>query len=378
MEEALYGASGGYYERGSAAIGRDGDFYTAPDATPAFGRTLAGQLAECFARLGEEACDIVELGAGKGFMAADILDALAEEHAPLYRRLTYWIVERSGAMRAAQARSLEAHAARVRWGPDIGAIRPDGIAGCVVSNEFYDALPVRVVTRRGGALLERRVGLAGQGGAGPDEGARGPGPFAWVDAPAEDPELIEYASRYGAAAQEGSIAEAGLAARDFAGRVARAVRRGFQLVIDYGERADRLYDARIRPAGTLLAYRRHQAVDDVLDRPGTQDLTAHVNFSAIEDASREAGMPGVGFTTQDRFLIALGLAERIAALAGSMEASAVRSRRAMMSLIHPEGMGRIFRVMILARDASADGLRGLQDPFAPAWTPRRPGEGAGS
>jgi SAM-dependent MidA family methyltransferase len=157
--------------------------------------------------------------------------------------------------------------------------------------------------------------------------------------------------------------------------VARSLRRGFSFVIDYGDRAGRLYDSDARPAGTLMAYHRHRASEDPFVRVGAQDLTAHVNFSAIEDASAAEGLATIGLTTQHRFLIALGLADRIADLSSSSTPVDVRRRLAMMSLIHPEGMGGIFRVLVQGKGVGPAPLRGLQDPFAPSgaspWSRRR-------
>lgn len=365
MDLALYGEQGGYYERGPAAIGPAGDFYTASEVSAAFGEVLAEQIAECLSLLGAGTFDLVELGAGKGTMAADILARLQDRHASLYRRLTYWILDRSRGMREAQERVLRPHmeSGKVRWAIGPEDTREGGIVGCIVANEFYDALPVRVVTRAAGALVERRVGLAGA-----------PPRPAWADAPAENRELIAYAETYGLAPRDGVVAEAGLAAQAYAARAARALRRGFQIVIDYGDRAASLYDPAVRPAGTLLAYSGHQIFDDPFVRIGEQDLTAHVNFSALEDAGREEGLVSLGFTTQDRFLIALGLADRITALASSPDPADIRRRLAMMALIHPEVMGRAFRVLVQAKGVPAARLTGLQDPFARAFVEGRAGE----
>jgi SAM-dependent MidA family methyltransferase len=355
MDAALYGERGGYYERGPAAIGPAGDFYTSSEISSAFGVTLAKQIVECAARLDEERLDVVELGAGRGTMASDILDTMLESHPALYHRLTYWIVDRSRGMRDAQESLLARHSGpgKVRWAIGPEAVRPDGIVGCVIANEFYDALPVRVVARREGELMERCVGLVGD-----------PPSLGWAERPATAPELVEYAARYGLAPAEGAIAEAGLSARAWAGRIARAIRRGFQIAIDYGDRADRLYDPRVRPAGTLLGYRRHQVVDDPFSNVGEQDLTAHVNFSAIEDAGAESDLESLGLTTQDRFLISLGLADRIAELAASTDPASIRRRLAMMALIHPEMMGRVFRVLVQAKGVVEKTITGLRDPFA--------------
>jgi len=366
MDAALYAPHGGYYERGAAVLGRAGDFYTASDASSAFGEMLAEQIAECQGYCGPGSFDIVELGAGKGTLAADLLGRLLARHGALYRRLNYWIVEKSAAMRSSQRDVLSGRAleGKIRWADSIEQVRPGGVVGCVLANELYDALPVKLVTRRDGRLHERGVGIdAATGG------------LCFTDAPAEDPALLAYAEAYGLAPVEGSVAEAGLAAQELARRVARALRRGFALVIDYGDRAERLYDPAVRPAGTLMAYHRHRASEDPFVRVGAQDLTAHVNFSALEDASAREGLQTLGLTTQHRFLIALGLADRIAELSSSSAPADVRRRLAMMSLIHPEGMGGIFRVLVQGKGVASVSLRGLADPFAPAgaspWAGRR-------
>lgn len=354
MEMALYAPHGGYYERGAAVLGRAGDFYTASDASSAFGEMLAEQIAECQGACGPGSFDIVELGAGKGALAADILGRLLARHGTLYRRLNYWIVEKSSAMRSSQEALLAKRAleGKVRWAEGIEQVRAGGVIGFVLANELYDALPVKIVTRKDGMLYERCVGI--------DEGGR----LCFVDAPARDPALLAYAETYGLVAGEGVVAEAGLVARELARRVARALRRGFSIVIDYGDRARRLYDPAARPAGTLMAYHRHRASEDPFVRVGAQDLTAHVNFSALEDAGAAEGLTTIGLTTQHRFLIALGLADRIAELSSSQAPADVRRRLAMMSLIHPEGMGGIFRVLVQGKGVGSLSLRGLEDPFA--------------
>lgn len=360
MEAALYAPHGGYYERGAAVLGRTGDFYTASDASSAFGEMLAEQIAECQGYCGPGSFDIVELGAGKGTLAADLLGRLLARHGALYRRLKYWIVERSAAMRSSQEGLLAARAleGKVRWADGIEKVRPGGVVGCVLANELYDALPVKLVTRKGGRLYERGVGI--------DEAT---GALAFADAPAEDPALLAYAEAYGLVPVDGAVAEAGLVAQSLARRVARALRRGFSIVIDYGDRAARLYDPAARPAGTLLAYHRHRASEDPFVRVGAQDLTAHVNFSALEDASTAEGLATMGLTTQHRFLIALGLADRITELSSFTAPADVRRRLAMMSLIHPEGMGSIFRVLVQGKGVGTAALRGLADPFAAAGSP---------
>lgn len=355
MDLALYDPGGGYYERTETPIGRSGDFTTAPEATPAFAQTLAVQVAACLAEVGDGPLDLVEVGAGRGTLLDDLLGELRTNRPDLLARIRATVVERSEARRAEQRRTLREWGERVAFVRSIGDVRPGGIVGVVFANELYDALAVRVVRRENGALIERSVGL--------DGGDAEVGSFVWVDRPANDLALTAYAERYGAAREEGAIAEIGLAAASLAGEICGAIARGFHLVIDYGDRAARLYDARTRPAGTLMGYQGHIAREDVLVHPGDRDLTAHVNFSGLEDAATSAGAVTAGFTTQSRFLIALGMAERIAALAGRSDPASTQRRAAMMSLIHPEGMGETFRVLMLAKGVASDGLRGFADPF---------------
>lgn len=369
MDLALYASPGGYYERDAAGIGRQrADYYTAPEASPAFSDLLATQVFECLDRVAASGpLDIVELGAGCGTMAGGLVEALARRRPDLHARCVYWIVERSAALRARQRARLAplGHEDKIQWAQKPESIRLGGIRGCVVANEFYDALPVRVVARRGRRLFERRVGLTS------DESG-----LTWVEVEASDPRLVSYAERYGLASTDGAVAEAGIAAQDYASRVARSLGRGYQIVIDYGDRADRLYDTRARPFGTLMGYSEHRTSGDPFLRVGMQDLTAHVNFSAIEDASAEEGLRTAGFTTQHRFLVALGLAERIADLAGASDPAAIDERISMMSLIHPEGMGGIFRVLVQGKDLSDATLQGLRDPFARSAHPSSEGPSA--
>ena len=354
MDSVLYGPEG-YYQTRTGAIGRGGDYVTSTETSTEFGRALGRQVGECLERLGPGPLDIVELGAGRGTMAADILEEIETRAPELFARATYAIVERSGAMRAEQARILARHlrSGRAVWAESVDRIREGGIRGVLVANEFFDALPVKLVVRREGRVHERHVGLSEDGEC-----------LIWIDRPAADPTLDRYVARYGLVREEGSLAEAGIDAMLAAGRAARALARGYAIVIDYGDRAPALYDPALRPAGTLIGYHRHRVCENPLVLVGDQDLTAHVNVSAIEDAAADEGMTTLGWTTQGRFLIALGVADRIAALSGATDPEQVARRMAMMSLIHPEGMGERFRVLVLGKGAGRESLTGLRDPFA--------------
>lgn len=347
MEIALHDPDHGYYASGPSRLGRGGDFFTASDVGTLFGECLARQLVEMDRILGRPAPFVyVELGCGRGLLAKDVREALAAIPESLAGRLEARLVDSSPGMRAAAAAAV----------PDARVSAPAEVArggvGCIVAVELFDALPVHRVRRREGRLVEIRVGLDGSGR------------LAEVEAEPGD-ELAAYAARYGLAPDDGDETEACLAVRAAMERAASAIDRGFLLVVDYGHSARELYGPR-RPRGTLLAYHRHRTGEDWLSRVGDQDLTAHVNFTALEDEARASGFRLIGLTTQDRFLIGNGILRSFEEAAEARpDARQVKRRLQAMQLIHPEGMGRTFKVMIFGRGVpEGTTLEGLADPFA--------------
>jgi len=341
MELAL----GAYYGRGPERLGAGGDFVTASDAGDAFGDAVAHQLMELDSRLGHPApFHFVEVGCGRGLLARDVLDTLARRAPELRARVRCVLADGSAAMRAAAA-------ARV---PEAEVVPPEempvGVTGCVAAAELFDALPVHRLRRRGGMLREIGVGLKD-------------GALVEVEIDAA-PEASGPAARYGAAREEGEEAEVCPALTPVLVRMADTLARGFVLVVDYGHDAATLYGPH-HAAGTLLAYRRHRVHEDLLARPGEQDLTAHVNFTHLEDAAVAHGLRFLGRTTQDRFLLANGILERFTEAPetwGSVRQ--VARRRAALQLLHPDGMGRRFHVVFLAKGEVGEApLRGLADPF---------------
>ncbi len=345
MELALYDPRGGYYTGESERFGPDGDFFTAVDAGHAFGRCLARQLDEIDRRT--ETFDpfhVVEFAAGRGLLARDVVDSASAGHPGLASRLRYLMVDRSPRLREQAAATV----------PEAEAVAPEGLgrvgSGCIVAVELFDALPVHRIRNVAGERVELRVGL--------DRSER------LIDVEAEpSAELVEHAERSGAAAIDGSEAEVCLGARRQLATMADCLDRGVILIVDYGERGADLYR---RNAGTLLAYHRHQTNQNYLERVGEQDLTSHVDFSALERAAEGIGLRVLGLTTQDRFLIANGIIEEFdqEAVAAGRDPSRVKRRLQAMQLIHPESMGRRFKVLILEKGCPALELDGLRDPFA--------------
>jgi len=332
MCACLYDPDYGYYSRAESP--RYPDYYTSVDVHPIFGRLLARQLAEMWQLLGRPLpfC-AVEVGAGSGRLAAHILDFAARALPDFYASLMYLAAEQSAARRAAHATALAAHlaAGHASSAAELPATIP---AGCISSNELFDALPVHRVVMRHGELREIFVGLDGEA-------------FCEVLAAPSSPALANYLDEQRTALQEGQQGEICLDACRMMEEFGRRLKRGFVLTIDYGHEATELYDGR-HLRGTLLAYRDHRASEDFYAAPGEQDLTAHVNFTALDLAGRRVGLLRAGLVSQTEFLLALGRGNDFADLYddGQSETDRLRARLLLKNLIHPEGLGETFRVLV--------------------------------
>ena len=345
MRESLYHPAHGYYSRGDAR--RQSDYYTSVDVHPIFGRLIARQLTEMWKLLGSpEPFLAVEAGAGLGRLGEQILDFAAAKLPAFYAALRYVAVERSPARRAAHAERLFRHAAAGHF-ESAAELVPTISAGCIFSNELLDALPVHRVTVQSGVLREIYVGWRDGG-------------LVEVTGKLSAAALGEYFAAQGVRLREGQQAEVGLDACDWIERAGAALANGFVMSIDYGCLARDLYgDGHNR--GTLLAYRNHRASENVLDAPGQQDLTAHVNFTALEVWGRRSGLLPAGLVTQSRFLLALGRENELADLynEGQSELERLQARLALKHLIQPEGLGEKFLVFIQYKEINAPRLTGL-------------------
>lgn len=343
MALALYHPEHGYYSRSTQRSGRGGDFFTSVDVGPLFGEMIAAQLDEMWALLSSEGAahfDLVEAGAGNGRLTRDILDTARRQYPDLYAHARVTLVERSAAARAAQASTLREHADRLR---DSRADLPASITGVILANELLDALPVRVVTMTEEGL--REVMIAERGGT-----------LVEIDAPLSDPSIDDYFARCGATPAPGGRAEVGLDATAWVAAAAAALDRGFLLLFDYGHEARELFSA-AHAAGTLMAYRAHTAAArHWLSEPGENDLTAHVNLTAIRAAAEAAGLDTLRIVDQTYFLLSLGLADR---LETGHDRHASSLRLAARTLIMPGGLGSTMKVMGFARGAGRPALRGF-------------------
>jgi SAM-dependent MidA family methyltransferase len=346
MEACLYDPVYGYYTKAEQQPRRD--YFTSVDASPLFGRLLARQFQEmwCVAGRPDSFC-LVEAGAGTGYLAKQVLDFAAETWPDFYEALRFIAVERSAARRAAHSKSMEAHVARDKFGSREEL--PDEITcGCIYSNELLDAMPVHRVIREGNELKEMYVALGKNG-------------FCDEMRPLPATALGEYLSRQNVDLHEGQQAEVNLAAFRWIEEAAKKLARGFIVTIDYGHEAKELYDER-HMRGTLLAYERHRASEDWFRAPGEQDLTAHVNFSALDSYGRRNGLVHTGLTSQSKFLLSLARHGNFVDLQSKELSEAEQAQRRLLfkTLINPEGMGETFQVLIQHKGIDPGNLAGLQ------------------
>ncbi len=353
MEMALYHPELGYYSRAPRRTGRAGDFYTSVDVGPQFGALLAAQIDEMrrvHAAAGEPGFDVVEVGAGNGQLARDVLDAAESRYPGLHAAARLTLVETSPAARAAQPETLGPHRDRLRAS---ASTLPDRISGVVVANELLDALPTHAVTMTADGLREMYVDADG-------------GRLVERVGPPSTGALERYFERLGATPAPGWRGEVNLAAIDWMRAAARSLTRGFLLLIDYGHPARELY-AGHHASGTLTTFKRHLAdapgdgrVDPDgpawLADPGGRDITSHVDFTSIERAARDAGLEVLGFVDQTRFLLGLGALDDPAATAGTTDA--LRRRLALKSLLAPGGLGSTHHVLMLGKGVGRPALKG--------------------
>jgi SAM-dependent MidA family methyltransferase len=345
MRECLYHPTYGYYSK--AEVTRFADYYTSVDVHPIFGRLLARQFAGMWENLGRpEEFMLVEAGAGVGRLASYILDFCASRLSDFYRPLKYVAVERSASRREQIAGRLKQHA-KAGHAAASAEIPLHISAGCLFSNELVDALPVHRVVLQDGAPKEIFVGFAD-------------GRFVDHISELSTCAITEYFATQGITLHEGHQAEAGLEACDWIMEVGRRLERGYVLTIDYGHRATELFDDH-HMRGTLLAYQDHRATENYYASPGQQDLTAHVDFTALETWGKRSGLEISGFASQTAFLLALGQRNEFADLQddGETETDHVRARLQLKTLIHPEGMGERFQVLIQEKGVSGARLTGL-------------------
>ncbi|KAB2926697.1 MAG: class I SAM-dependent methyltransferase [Dechloromonas sp.] len=330
MERLLYAPGLGYYAAGSRKFGSAGDFVTAPEMTGLFGQALARQVAEVLA---VSAPVVLEVGAGSGRLAADLLLALEAIQALPDQ---YFILELSADLRERQRSTLERtlpHLVdRVVWLD----VLPECFSGVVLANELLDAMPVDIVAWRAEGIFVRGVESTVEGG------------FAWGERPATGA-LLAAASEIAeqCVLPPGFESEICLASRAWTAEWAERLRCGLLLLIDYGFPRHEFYHHQ-RARGTLMCHYRHHAHPDPFYLPGLQDVTAHVDFTAIAAAGHAAGLDVLGYASQGRFLLACGILEQLAAMPPT-STDYLRGAAAVNKLLLPHEMGELFKVIALGR-----------------------------
>ncbi len=330
MELLLYAPGLGYYTAGAQKFGAAGDFITAPGMSALFGQALARQLAEIMA---QSAPVVLEVGAGTGRLAADLLRELERLQA---LPAQYCILDLSADLRQRQQQTLAAEVPhlldRVVW---LDAL-PASFSGVVLGNELLDAMPAAIVAWREDAIYERGVGLDAAGA------------FCWAERPATG-ELLAAAREIGeqCSLPPGFESEISLAARAWAAEWGHRLVAGALLLIDYGFPRREFYHQQ-RGRGTLMCHYRHYAHPDPFFWPGLQDVTVHVDFTAIIAAAHAQGLDLLGYASQGQFLLNCGILDRLAELpADSPEY--IRAAGAVNKLVMPHEMGELFKVIAIGR-----------------------------
>ncbi|MFF7058770.1 class I SAM-dependent methyltransferase [Achromobacter spanius] len=341
MAEALYAPGLGYYAAGNVKLADAddgaktpaGDFVTAPQLTPLFARTIARQAAQVLRQTQTQT--VLEFGAGTGALAEGVLrelDALGLD------QTQYLILEVSADLRARQAERLAPFGNRVQWLDSL----PNAFAGCVLANEVLDAMPVSLFYwSEDGAVLERGVALDAQQG------------FVWSDRPA--PAALAQAVAARMPALPGYVSEINLQGEAWIAAMGSWLERGAALLVDYGFPRSEFYHPQ-RAGGTLMCHLRHHAHGDPFTAPGLQDITAHVDFTAMADAALAAGLQVLGYTSQARFLMNAGLMDLLAQLDPSDAQQYAQAVAPVQKLLSEAEMGELFKVLAVGQ--------GMTEPLA--------------
>jgi SAM-dependent MidA family methyltransferase len=360
MEICLYDPSRGYYAAHAGQFGKAGDFYTSSDVHAVFGRLLARQFDEIWQALDRPPkIEILEPGPGRGLFARDVLDWSKKKFPGFFAALTYTLQETSPALRARLQDTLREHLAAGKaavpeerpslaspvWGrapSPVQAERSSASVGVhrslasdvpliVFANEFFDALPMEILGTSGKLHLALENNRLHE---------------TWLPPLAEE---LEFLDRNGVHPEAGERIEVPIVAQDWMRQIARAVERGLLVMVDYGYTRDQQLAGRHR--GTLMAYRQHSAGPDPYQAPGEQDLTAHVNFTALAAACEQEGMQVEELRTQSQFLMGIGEKNQFADAFEDCRLPQERAKVALQlkHLVTPVGMGETFQVLMASR-----------------------------
>ncbi len=367
MELCLYDPEFGYYSRNALQFGKAGDFYTSSDVHAVFGRLLARQFEEMWRVLGSpEQIVLRELGAGRGLFAQDVLDWSEKTFPESFQALRYVLVESSPALRSRMEQTLRKHVASgkaviqnetsgakaqssdVPFGtsklvpfPSVRDASEDApFPSIVFANEFFDAIPVEVVSAKGSLRIDSHAGKFVE---------------TWVPSSADE---LEFLDGYSIHPEAGERVEVPLQSQTHM-NAAASVERGFVVVVDYGFTRDEQLAGRHR--GTVKAIRQHSVSENPYEAPGEQDITADVNFTALAAAAEQQGMLAQKLVTQSQFLLGIGEANEFADAFEDCRLPQERAKVALQlkHLVTPAGMGESFHVLIASKGVEAEKVGGL-------------------
>ena len=359
MALCLYDPEFGYYSRSAEQFGKAGDFYTSSDVHAVFGRLLARQFEEMWRVLGSPSkIELLELGPGRGLFAQDVLDWSEKKFPDFFRALNYTLAETSPTLREKLKKTLSRHfdsgkaalsgsktvhapvkssanksVEMTAW-PIQRVLSPE-VPVIVFGNEFFDALPVEVISSQGELRIDMLDGRFVE---------------TWAAASAEE---LQYLDQYSVHPEPGERVEAPIITQKYMCEVAESVGQGFVVVVDYGYTREEQLAGRHR--GTVMAYRRHSASEDPYEAPGEQDITAHVNFTNLAGVAQQRGLQVEKLLTQSQFLMGIGEINQFADAFAECRLPEEKAKVALQlkHLVTPAGMGETFHVLIASKGVDA-------------------------
>ncbi len=345
MELALYHPQWGYYTSDRMKVGKEGDFYTSPTVHPIFAQTLAAAIIEMWEKAQISAPALVEVGGGTGYLIKHLTQHIQRISPAHYERMSVVLIEASRYHRSLQEEALAQHSIAKIWFSSVEeAAEQIQVEGTIISNEWLDAYPVHLLER--GKEGWREIGVA------------------WDEQEQSFKETYLSKLTDAAAAflqekepqvQAGTRIEINSGMKQAIAAVSRLLRRGYVITIDYGDEEEMLYHAR-RKRGTLMCYYRHQAHENPFLHVGEQDITAHVNFSALQRWGEAVSLHPLAYMRQDQFLIRNGILKQLQNHLDRdpFSSEAMKQNRAIRQLIAPDGMGQVFRVLVQAKEVPLD------------------------
>ncbi|WP_028950855.1 class I SAM-dependent methyltransferase [Sulfurihydrogenibium subterraneum] len=342
MDYALYYPSLGYYTSDKEKIGGYGDFFTSSELDPVFGQLLSKQFNEIYLNYFKgQKIKLVEIGSGKGILAFDVLNEIKSNYPEFYENLEFISVEKSPFHIENQKKILDSF--NVRWLENIEDL--EEVEGIIYSNELFDALPVHLIKKKNGRIYE--VYLNEVDGE------------IIEDFREAGENILNYLKELKIDIPEGMTTEVNLIAKDLIQKIGQNLKKGFVFTVDYGYPSKELYKP-YRMKGTLLCYYKHTYNENFYENIGLQDITSHVNFSALVYYGKKVGLEFTGFTDQAHFLINLGLGDVMIKLQEKGDSKSFERINRLKTLILPKGMGEKFKVLVQHKNITNPTLSGLK------------------